>query len=427
MEPEIKTAFDGLQATLKSMREKNDALELQVKKGREDVVTKLELKKVNDAVDKTRDEIDTLFKKLNRTQAINLDAKSAEIETKANLEFANWIGAEGDATKGATQRVEYKKAFDRYVRRGKDALSEAEVKTLSVGSAPDGAFYIEPARAQFIVQKLRETSLMRDIANTMTITNPSVKIPVDRDDVGFEWVGEQSARNATNTAQVGEMEIPVHELSAMPKVTQNMIDDAGIDIESWTNDKIGNRFGRAENSAFVTGNGTNKPKGFLTGTPVTTADASRAFGTLQFIGTGVSGGFPASMPSDKLLDLIYAFNAGYRPSLRWTMNRSTLGLTRKFKDGQGNYIYAPRLTDKGLVDMLFEYPVSEFSDMPDLAANSFSVALGDFKRGYLVVDRQGIRQLRDAYTDKPRVLLYTTKRVGGAVVDSDAIKLLKFI
>jgi len=183
----------------------------------------------------------------------------------------------------------------------------------------------------------------------------------------------------------------------------------------------------------MTGNGTSKPRGLLTYPISTTGDApgARPFGTLQNFNTGVSGAFPASAPADKLLDMIYAFNAGYRKNLTWVMTRTTLGIVRKFKDGQNNYIAGPRLQETlgsspAIHDTIWGYPAKEFADMPELGAASLSVAVGDFSRGNVVIDRQGIRQLRDAYTDKPRVLFYTTKRVGGAVVDSDAIKLLQF-
>ena len=429
---EIKELFDGFRKDLVALRKTHAEEMAEVKKrGSADVVVRDQVKRMEQGVDKLKADIDTLFKKASRPQIAAGDAKSVEIETKANLEVAAWVGADGDATKGAAHRVAYKAAFDRMVRRGKDALSHDEVKTLSVGSSPDGGFYVEPARADFIVQRLRETSAMRDLATVQSISAPSLKIPVDRDDVGYEWVGEQSTRNATTTAQVGEMEIPVHEVSAMPKATQNMLDDAGFDIEGWVNQKIVDRFGRAENTAFVTGNGTSRPRGFLTGTPVTTADASRAFGALQYIATGASGAFATASASvsqaDKMLDLIYAFNAGYRQNLAWAMNKTTLAAVRKFKDQQGNYIYDPRLGAGGVIDMVLGYKVAEFADMADFTtANAYAIALGDWKRGYLIVDKQGLRQLRDPYTDKPRVLFYTTKRVGGAVIDSDAIKLLKF-
>lgn len=430
---EIKKLFDDLRRDLQGMRQKNDELETEVKKrGSADVVNRESMKRYTEGLQKAQDDINALFKRISRPQISESKSEGAKLEQKANLEVARWVGADGDEAKGAAARIAYKSAFDKLVRRGKDALSADEVKTLSVGSAPDGGFYVEPARSDVIIDRLRETSAMRNLANVVTISGTnSIKYPVDRDDAGFEWVGEQSTRNATNTPQVGELEIPVHEVSAMPKATQNMLDDVGFDVEGWLNQKIADRFGRAENTAFVSGNGTSRPRGFLTGTPVTTADATRPFGTLQYIFTGASGAFATASatvsPADKMLDLIYAFNAGYRKNLRWAGNKTTLGAVRKFKDQQGNYIYDPRLGANGIIDVVLGYQWEEFADMADFTtANAFAIALGDWKRGYTIVDRQGMRQLRDVFTDKPRVLFYTTKRVGGAVTDSDAIKLLKF-
>lgn len=435
---EVKQQFDALQGTLKGLRDKQTEIETQLKKrGSEDVVTKDELKKVGDAFDKLKDklndEINALHRKANRQPVTTIDKQSLEIQTKANLEFANLIGKQGDDVAGAAARTEYKRCFDKMVRRGEKALSPDEQKTLSAGSAPDGGFFIEPERSSQIIDRLRETSPMRAIASVMTINGNSIKFPVDRDDAGYEWVSETGTRNVTNTPQVGELEIPVHEVSAMPKATQNLLDDAGIDVESWLNQKVADRFARAENTAFVTGTGVAKPAGFLSQTQgafVTTADSTRAFGALQYKGTGSSGAFRTASatvsPADDLLDLIHYFNAGYRANLRWTMNKTTLGQIRKFKDQQGNYIYNPQLTATAVIDVVLGYPVTEFADMSDyLTANAYAVAIGDFKRGYLIVDRQGIRQLRDVYTSKPHVLFYTTKRVGGAIIDSDAIKLLK--
>lgn len=434
---EVKAIFDDLNRALATNRAKTEELEKQVKRSGEDAITKDEWKKTNAAYDalkaKINDELNALHRKASRPVLSSADAQNLAVETKANQEFARWDNFKGGVAEAAAQRIAYKSAFDKLVRRGEKALSAEETKTLSVGAAPDGGFYIEPTRSDNIVKKLRETSDMRSIASVMTISTPTVKYPVDRDDVTYEWVGEQSTRNTTTTPQVGELEIPVHELSAMPKATQNLLDDIGFDIEGWLNDKIADRFARGENTAFISGDGTKKPKGILSYAVATTADTpgSRAFGTLQYIGTGVSGDFAASNKADKLLDLIYAFNAGYRKNLSWIMTRTTLGLIRKFKDGQGNYIAGPRLMEglggsQSVIDTIWNYPAYEFADMTELAANSYSIAVGDFKRGYQIVDRQGIRQLRDPYTSKPYTLFYTTKRVGGGIIDSDAIKLLKF-
>ncbi len=196
-----------------------------------------------------------------------------------------------------------------------------------------------------------------------------------------------------------------------------------MDVESWIADEIVYSFAEAESAAFVTGDGTNKPKGFLT--YPTAADASWSWGNLGTIATGVSANFPASNPSDILVDFTHALRSAYRQHATFVMSRKTQGAIRKFKDTNGNYIWAPPAT-VGAKSTLMNFPVVEAEDMPDIAANSLSIAFGDFRRGYLVIDRVGIRALRDPYSAKPYVLFYTTKRVGGGVQDFEAIKLLKF-
>jgi len=436
MPQEVKGLFDNLQAALATNREKTEALEKQVKKGGEDAVTKAEWSKTSKALDAFKDEINAIYRKVNRPALAQVDAKTAALETKANLEVAKWIGAPGDQAKGAAHRLKYKAVFDKLSRFGKDSLDADEVKTIAAGSGPDGGFYIEPARSDYVIQRLRETSAMRNLASIVTIgKSNSYEIRVDRDDVGYGWVGEQTpSRTATTTPQFGLVDIPVHEMYAMPTMTQNALDDMDIDIEGLVNDKVLNRFGRAENTAFVTGNAVKQPAGFLSqvqGSFVTTADATRAFGALQYKFTGSSGAFRTASatvsPADDLLDLIYSFNAGFRKTLAWAMNRTTLGAVRKIKDQLGNYIYDPRLEASGIVDSVLGYRVEEFADMADFTtSNAFAIAIGDFKQGYQIVDRQGIRQLRDPFSTKGNVLFYTTKRTGGAITNSDAIKVLKF-
>jgi HK97 family phage major capsid protein len=213
------------------------------------------------------------------------------------------------------------------------------------------------------------------------------------------------------------------ELYAMPAASQTLLDDSVVDIEQWLADEVQAEFAAQEGAAFINGDGVAQPKGFLDYTIV--AEGTQAFGELGFIATGVSGGFAATDPADKLLDLIYTPKQAYRANGRFVMNRSVVGAVRKFKDADGNYLWQPAL-EAGKPATLLGYPVTEAEDMPDIGANSHSIAFGDFQRGYLVVDRQGVRVLRDPYTAKPYVLFYTTKRVGGGVQDFDAIKLLKF-
>ena len=268
----------------------------------------------------------------------------------------------------------------------------------------------------------------------MTIGTDKLVIPLDVEEAASGgWVGEKASRADTNTPGVGEQTIEVFEQYAQPKATQRLLDDAEVDIEAWLAGKIADILTRTENTAFVSGNGVNKPKGFLgyASAAVTTADASRDWGKLQYIATGAAGAFASPnasasrLPADVLIDLIQATKPLYRANGRFAMNRATAGAVRKLKDGDNNYLWQPSIV-AGQPDQLLGYPVSELEDMPDIASNTFSIAFGDFRRGYQVIDRQGIRVLRDPYTEKPFVKFYTTKRVGGDVTDFDAIKLLKF-
>ena len=209
----------------------------------------------------------------------------------------------------------------------------------------------------------------------------------------------------------------------MPAATAAFLDDAAVDVGAWLADEVNAAFAEQETAAFVNGNGTNKPKGFLDYTAV--AEASWTWGNVGYIATGVAGALPASAPSDILIDLVYALKAGYRQNASWVMNRKTQAKVRKLKDDGGNYIWQPAASADGKASLM-GFPLTESEDMPDVAANSLSIAFGDFKRGYLVVDRQGVNVLRDPYSAKPYVLFYTTKRVGGGVQNFKAIKLLKF-
>jgi HK97 family phage major capsid protein len=213
------------------------------------------------------------------------------------------------------------------------------------------------------------------------------------------------------------------ELYAMPAATQTLLDDAAVSIDQWIAEEVQAAFAEQEGNAFVIGNGTNKPKGFLDYTKV--ADASWSWGNLGYVATGAAGAFPASDSSDVLVDLVYTLKAGYRQNANWVMNRKTQAEVRKLKDADGNYLWQPAATADGRA-RLIGFPVTEAEDMPDIGADAHAIAFGDFRRGYLIVDRLGVRILRDPYSAKPYVLFYTTKRVGGGVQNFEAIKLLKF-
>ena len=204
-----------------------------------------------------------------------------------------------------------------------------------------------------------------------------------------------------------------------------MLDDAAFDVEAWLANEIATEFARAEGSAFVAGNGTNRPRGFLNNPTATTGDGTRAFGTLQYLATGTDASFGASNPQDRLVDLVQSLRPPYRQGASWVMNSKTLAAVRKFKDSTGAFLWQPSLIS-GNADMLLGYPVIEAEDMPDVASGSLSVAFGNFKAGYLITERAETTILRDPYTNKPYVYFYATKRIGGCVSNSEAIKLLKF-
>lgn len=321
---------------------------------------------------------------------------------------------------------DHRRAFDDYVRKGESAnLSRLEAKALatSTNSGADGGYLVPPETERTVMSSLKDISPMRSIASVRQVSGSVYKKPFATTGFAYGWVAETASRTQTNTPTLAELSFPTMELYAMPAATATLLDDSAVNIDEWIAEEVRDTFAQQEGTAFVSGDGTNKPKGFLDYTKV--ADGSWSWGNIGFIKTGVDAAFPASNPSDKLIDLIYTLKAGYRANGTFLFNRGTQAAIRKMKDDDGNYIWQPAST-AGEPSQLLGYPVIESEDMPAIAVDSFSVAFGDFRRGYLIVDRVGIRVLRDPYSSKPYVLFYTTKRVGGGVQDFAAIKLLKF-
>jgi HK97 family phage major capsid protein len=320
--------------------------------------------------------------------------------------------------------AEHKAAFELYVRSGESGgLKRLEEKALSAGSGPDGGYLAPPQVEREVIRRLSTLSPIRAIAANRPISGGLYKVAHATSGAASGWVAETAARPETGSPGLSELSFPAMELYAMPAATQTLLDDAIVDIDQWIADEVETAFAEQEGAAFVNGDGVAKPTGFLA--YPTLANASWAWCSLGFLATGVSGGFPASDPSDVLVDLIYALRSGYRQNASFVMNRKTQAAVRKFKDAQGHYLWQPP-AGPGQSASLMGFPVVEAEDMPDIAANEDALAFGDFRRGYLVVDRTGVRILRDPYSAKPYVLFYTTKRVGGGVQDFGAIKLLRF-
>lgn len=326
----------------------------------------------------------------------------------------------GEDRRGDT---EHKSAWGAYLRRGDDrGMAGLELKALTQGTDAQGGYVAPPELDRMIEARLMQASPMRQIATVRQTSATVFRKPVSLG-ASSAWAAETGARAETTAPTLDLLEFPAAELYAMPAATQTLLDDAYADIDEWLAEEVETSFSAQESAAFVTGNGTNKPRGFLDYAKA--ADASHAWDDLGFILSGADGAFAASNPADRLIDLVQALPSRFRGNARFVMNRRTVSAVRKLKDGDGAYLWQPGSAGDG-ASSLMGYPVTELEDMPDIASGSFSVAFGDFRKGYLIVDRQGSRVLRDPYSAKPYVLFYTTKRVGGGVQNFDAIKLLKF-
>jgi HK97 family phage major capsid protein len=317
---------------------------------------------------------------------------------------------------------EHKSAWGAYLRKGDDSgLARLDLKALTQGTENQGGYVAPPELDRLIEARLMLSSPMRQIATVRQTSATVFKKPVSLG-AASAWAAETGSRAETTAPTLDLLEFPAAELYAMPAATQTLLDDAYADVDEWLADEVDASFAAQESAAFVTGDGSSKPKGFLSYTMI--ADASHAWDKIGFILSGADGAFASSNPADKLIDLVYALRSQFRPNARFTMNRRTVSAVRKLKDGDGNYLFSPG--GAGEAATVLGYPVTEIEDMPDIATGAYAVAFGDFRRGYLIVDRQGARVLRDPYSAKPYVLFYTTKRVGGGVQNFDAIKVMKF-
>lgn len=350
-----------------------------------------------------------------------------------------------DKTDPAQERA-YKRAMTNYLRKGlsipdevleimcksqidmellgigEDEAIEFHKKDLVAASGPDGGYFILPDRASSISTRIFETSPLRPYCNIVTTNSDIWELPLDDDEFSSGWVGEVEARPDTLTSEIGLIKIPVHEGYAQPRATQKMLDDAGFDIESWINDKVSRKLGRQENTSFVSGDGSKKPKGFLDYPAWAVAETYERHKVEQYVSTGTAGTVDEA---DDLITLQNALLEEYQGNAAWGMRRSTFTDIMQLKDTTGRYLIDPQIIKTGTDKILIGSPVIFMSDMPAVAANALSIIIADWREFYTIVDRLGIRILRDPYTAKPYVRFYTTKRVGGAVTNYQAGKIMK--
>lgn len=410
---EIKKALDTFSGTLDAFMKKTDEELKEQKKSFDkktsDVVTQDEVKKLTTALEEQKKLVENLRLENNRPVLTAPD---------------------GTKTQLTDEQMEHKKAFHDWFRKGsgEEKLGELQKKALSVGTDPDGGYTVPVQMETAIDRVITEISEMRNIARVVQVSTASYKKRVSQGGASSGWVGEQGSRPNTDTPTLDVLEYPVMELYANPSATQSILDDSAINIDQWLADEVSIEFAVQEGAAFVNGDGAAKPRGFLTYPTVDNDNWS--WGNLGKVITGVAGDW-ADSSSDpgaettNIVDLVYSLKPVFRRNARFTMNRKTVSNIMKLRDADGRQLWSSGLRD-GQPDRLMGYPIYEMEDMPDIADNAYPIAFGDFQRGYIIVDRIGVRVLRDPFSAKPYVQFYTTKRVGGGIGHYEAIKLLQF-
>ena len=426
MTTENKTLVYELGRSFEAFKEANDRRLNEIeRRGTADPLTESKVNRLNAELSRTSDQLSEQKKRVDQMEtAFSRQGRvtGADDWEEADLFLRERKGS-GSTDMGIDAYRNYKKALQNYLRKNNAGSAIEEIKALSVGSDPDGGYSVTPDMSGRIAQLVRETSPVRQVANVVTIGTDALEGINDLNEATSGWVGETEARAETAAPKIGEYRIPVHEQYAEPRATQKLLDDALFNVEEWLAGKIAERLSRMENEAFVHGNGIRKPRGFLTyaaGTP-----SASSFNVIEQVLSGGAGAFATEDPGDALINLVFSLKSAYRENAVFMMKRSTLAEVRKLKDDNDNYLWQPDFQMKQ-GGTLLGFDIVEAEDMPSIAANSLSIAFGDFNAGYQIVDRQGIRILRDSFTAKPYVKFYTTKRVGGDVVNFEAIKLMKF-
>lgn len=418
----IATAFDEYKKT-------NDQRLEEIKKGNSTADLDLKLAKIDkdmDALTEAKERLEKIEAKLARPGVL-ADTKAEGKESKEEVEyrhaFVDWVRSPTDQER--QQRcTQAQKALDEQRKLEAKAAgreTRATQTVTSTGSA--GGFALPEVIERQIARLGRDISPIRQLATVRTVGSPDYKELFDINGAGFEWVGETDARNQTNTSDLAEVAPTFGMASAKPQASEESLDDLFFDVENWLIDSASEAIAQGEGAAFVSGNGTKKPTGFLAGpAPVTTADAARAFGTLQYIASGQAAALPTN--PDIFLDIVYSLRARYRNNANWVTSKLILAALRKYKGTDNHYLWQPALA-AGQPSTFLGYGVHEAEDMPVVAADAFPLAFGDFKEGYLIADRVGLRMTRDEITTPGFVKFYVRKRVGGKLRNTQAIKLLK--
>lgn len=421
---DLKDVIEALGKGFEEFKSKNDARIAEIEaKGSADPLLEAQVDKINDALTALTEQ---------KTRLDQLEAK------------ANRPGAGGGGEGESAESIEHRAAFKNFLRDATNPAAQTELKTaeaaflqskaVNITTAGDGGYAVPEEISRQINAKIVDFNPMRDICRVVTVGTSDYKELVDVGGEAYGWVGEGDARSETGTGGLEEAAPTFGIVYAYPKASEESLQDIFFDVESWVIDRSSKALARGEGVSFIDGNGTKKPTGFLNGTPVSTGDEdspARAFGTLQYVPTGTAASFgpsridsPAGDPGDVFMTTIQTLKQGYRGNANWLMNTTTTGVIRRFKDANGDYLWRPGL-EQGQASSLLGYSVIEMPSMPDIGANTFPVAFGDFEEGYVICDRAMLRITRDEITTPGYVKFYVRKRVGGIMTNDDAIKAIK--
>lgn len=422
---EVRESLDTLMSTFEAYKSSNDERLTEIAKlGDADPVLEERLKKIDDSVQESSDEVEKLGKSVqerldtmdvavNRVSSGDIDDVK---EGKKAADFMNrcCLAHRREQKFTPENTVEYAKAWDRYLRVDDRGLTPDEARALAIGSDPDGGYWVVPDVAAMINAVIFESSPIRELASVMDIGSKSVTMVIDFDEASSGWLGETEAPSTTDSPQIKQKEIIAHTGYAMPKATSEMLDDANIDVDAWLARKVGEKLARQESTAFVLGTGVGQPRGFMTYT------AGTSYGQVEQVASLDS----ADVTFDGLISVQNALKEAYQRNAVWLFKRSSFANIRKLKDGVGQYLWQPN-SRVGEPASLLGAPTRAADDIAAIAGSALSGMYGDLRAAYQIVDRFGIRIIRDNLTNKPFILFFTTKRVGGDLVNFEAIKILK--
>ncbi len=395
-QPKKPASIEDLAVAFEAFKQTHSQELAEVKAGAADVVTTDKLEKINAA----------------------LDELQAAVDDQAKINAAAKLGS-GAVIGDIKADPEYTAAFKEHMRKGDNAAAEVKA-AMSKGTDADGGYLAPIEWDRTIGESLKEVSPIRRESRVVTISGAGFKKHFSDRNVGSGWVGETASRPATTTPQIGTVDFTPGELYANPAISQQLLDDAAVDLEQWLASEVDTEFARQEGIAFLSGDGSNKPYGILTYVTGAANAARHPYGAIATVNSGAA----AALTGDGILDLMYALPSEYAANAKLYTNRLSIGASRKLKDGQGNYLWQPSYAS-GQPQTLAGAPVVEVPDMPAIAADAIAALYGDMEATYLVVDRIGIRVLRDPFTNKPFVHFYTTKRVGGGVHNPEPMRALK--